>query len=278
MKLNDLSYILEAYESLLEGRYQDGDSEFNAAVLRARDAAFLKDCDVWFFGFDMVPPTLHELMAAVAASTERCGVFLPLENDEQARDFDAFQPMQKSLERLAFAAKRQQAAVERIDIEETRPVTKRRTMLVPGAKRKSDLAALERELFAYPASPASGAAKAVQLTLLRNPLEECMFAAALVRRLAIRRGWRYSDVLLLCRDVESYAAPLRTAFAAYDVPLFVSSSRPAARHATADPARAVTLEEVRWLIEELRVSLFAQQLGTPVKVSEKRIRKLLATA
>ena len=44
-----------------------------------------------------------------------------------------------------------------------------------------------------------------------------------------------------------------------------------------DPARDATLEEVRWLIEELRVSLFAQQLGTPVKVSEKRIRKALAT-
>ena len=52
----------------------------------------------------------------------------------------------------------------------------------------------------------------------------------------------------------------------------------AARHATADAARQATLEEVRWLIEELRVSFFAQQLGTPVKVSEKRIRKLLATA
>jgi len=28
---------------------------------------------------------------------------------------------------------------------------------------------------------------------------------------------------------------------------------------------------VRWMIEELRVSLFAQVLGTPVPVSEKRI-------
>ncbi|SNU01802.1 ATP-dependent helicase HrpA [Ruaniaceae bacterium KH17] len=42
-----------------------------------------------------------------------------------------------------------------------------------------------------------------------------------------------------------------------------------------DPARAARLAEARWLIEELRVSLFAQQLGTPVKVSDKRIRKLL---
>ncbi|MDO5080897.1 ATP-dependent RNA helicase HrpA [Buchananella hordeovulneris] len=50
----------------------------------------------------------------------------------------------------------------------------------------------------------------------------------------------------------------------------------AARAAAAgDDARLACLEQVRWLIEELRVSLFAQQLGTPVKVSEKRVRAAL---
>jgi len=34
------------------------------------------------------------------------------------------------------------------------------------------------------------------------------------------------------------------------------------------------LLEYRWLIEELRVSLFAQQLGTRVSVSPKRLDKL----
>ncbi|MPV37437.1 ATP-dependent RNA helicase HrpA [Georgenia subflava] len=50
----------------------------------------------------------------------------------------------------------------------------------------------------------------------------------------------------------------------------------AADRLSPDPARDAALEHVRWMIEELRVSLFAQQLGTPVKVSEKRIRKALA--
>ena len=39
---------------------------------------------------------------------------------------------------------------------------------------------------------------------------------------------------------------------------------PAAR--TGDRAR-----DIRWMIEELRVSLFAQTIGTPVPVSERRI-------
>jgi ATP-dependent helicase HrpA len=34
--------------------------------------------------------------------------------------------------------------------------------------------------------------------------------------------------------------------------------------------------EVRWMLEELRVSVFAQQLGTPRPVSSKRIRTALA--
>jgi ATP-dependent helicase HrpA len=36
------------------------------------------------------------------------------------------------------------------------------------------------------------------------------------------------------------------------------------------------LLEVRWMLEELRISLFAQTIGTPYPVSEKRIRRALA--
>ena len=36
------------------------------------------------------------------------------------------------------------------------------------------------------------------------------------------------------------------------------------------------LAEVRWMLEELRVSFFAQQLGTAAPVSATRIRKALA--
>ncbi len=38
------------------------------------------------------------------------------------------------------------------------------------------------------------------------------------------------------------------------------------------------LVAVRWMVEELRVSLFAQTLGTAHPVSEKRVRAALAAA
>ena len=245
LKLNDLSYILEAYGALIEDRYQDGTSEFNAAILRAREATFLRECAVWFHGFDMMPPTLHGLIASVGAVTD-AGLLLPLENDEHARDFDAFLPMFRALEQLSIAAKRLGAPMERVDVEEAAAEedashehfreppehsSPRPRLLVSVPPRKADLRRLERELFAFPAEPSAGRAQSVQLTLLRDPKEECRFAAALTRRLVRQRGWRWDDVTLLLRDPDAYDAPLRAAFADYGVPLFLSSSRSAARHA-----------------------------------------------
>jgi len=50
-----------------------------------------------------------------------------------------------------------------------------------------------------------------------------------------------------------------------------------AEHAAGRPTtdRDTQLERARWMLEELRVSLFAQQLGTDGPVSDKRIRKVL---
>jgi ATP-dependent helicase HrpA len=45
-----------------------------------------------------------------------------------------------------------------------------------------------------------------------------------------------------------------------------------------DAPEPLALRRVRWMVEELRVSLWAQQLGTAFPVSDARIRKALAAA
>lgn len=237
MKLTDLSIILEEYEKLIEGRYQDGESEFNHAIARAKDAEFLKHADIRFFGFDLTPSTLLNLMAAVGAVCPETSIFLPLENDENARDFDAFLPLRDSFRRLWQACRLTGAQAERISVEPGADFAEIPGKLIVSApEQKGELAMLERELFAFPVEPdrSERPPRSVQMAQLRNPLEECRFAAALCRRMAMQRGWRWSDMLILCRDVEGYHQPLKEAFRAYNVPIFLSSSRPASRHELAE--------------------------------------------
>lgn len=63
------------------------------------------------------------------------------------------------------------------------------------------------------------------------------------------------------------------AWQVHDVEQLVDDAAAAARPGT---DRAAAVDDLRWLVEELRVSLFAQQVGTPVPVSTTRIRKALA--
>ena len=39
--------------------------------------------------------------------------------------------------------------------------------------------------------------------------------------------------------------------------------------------RAAEAQQIRWMIEELRVTTFAQALGTPYPVSDKRIYRAM---
>jgi ATP-dependent helicase HrpA len=68
------------------------------------------------------------------------------------------------------------------------------------------------------------------------------------------------------RDAERMAAVHRVT----DAYQRAVAELPAARRSGAD------VQAVRWMIEELRVSLFAQMLGTPAPVSEKRIQVALS--
>ncbi|MDU0347573.1 DUF3418 domain-containing protein, partial [Actinomyces sp. MRS3W] len=89
---------------------------------------------------------------------------------------------------------------------------------------------------------------------------------------------RYLRALAM-RVEKAESSPSQDAALAYQVQeaeRLVADARSRAAALPEDPERDAVLEQARWMVEELRVSLFAQTLGTSRKVSVKRISKLLA--
>ena len=86
---------------------------------------------------------------------------------------------------------------------------------------------------------------------------------------------------LVYRLEKAAASPSQDAALAYQVHEIEGQVSDAVEHAKglpANPARAAVLRQAQNMVWELRVSLFAQQLGTAHKVSAKRISRLLASA
>ena len=215
-KLEDVAAILAAYEKELAGRFEDGEGELTLAAEKAGGSrALRRGARVWFYGFDMMPPTLHGLIAAVAEMGEAT-VLLPLEKNRLARDEDIFRPLRASAARLVEKARERNVRVVWAEAG-------------AGEEPPAELRFLSTELFSAPARGWTEAPKRVQLFEARSPREEARFAAALTRRLARTRNWRYRDVRLLVPSLDAYREPLREAFAECDIPLFLAESRPCAR-------------------------------------------------
>ena len=131
--------------------------------------------------------------------------------------------------------------------------------------------------------------KHTSLTLLNTLQEVREHAAALVpggfitatppEHLAHLERYLRALVMRVEKAASSPSAASQDAALAFQVSQareVVDKARAKAASLPADPQREALLEEARWMVEELRVSLFAQTLGTSRKVSLQRITKLVS--
>lgn len=218
-KLSDLALLYDAYERALEGRFMDGEDEAARAVAKMPAAPFLKGASVLVYGFDLISPTLARTIAGLCASASSVTLAINLENNEKARDWALYEPVLKSLELLLSILSSAGVEATRVALPDDLP------------KPNSGIAHLERELFTLPPHADPLLPKDVQLVMARNPGDEATLAAAISRRLARKRGYRYRDIAVaLMTEDAAYESELRRAFALQGVPLFLAGGRGADKH------------------------------------------------
>ncbi|MBQ1256018.1 MAG: hypothetical protein IIX93_01930, partial [Clostridia bacterium] len=99
-KIRDIALLYEAYESEMEGIFQDGEDEISEAIRRMPECAQIRNTALFVFGFDLTTPLWNRFFAAASMFAAETGMFLPLENDGLAPDFTLFAPLQASYERI----------------------------------------------------------------------------------------------------------------------------------------------------------------------------------
>ncbi len=132
----------------------------------------------------------------------------------------------------------------------------------------TEYAALNKKLIALKAHPDAGADMRAQLDALvgkhfieRTPFERLTHYPRYLKAIALRIDKLRADPARDARAMADWAS-LAT--------LWERERIARARAGVSDPF----LDEFRWLLEELRVNLFAQELRTPVPVSVKRLQKI----
>ncbi len=232
MKLWDLAVLYQLYEQQLEGKFLDGDDEAQAAAQRSVRTPLVRDAQVWVYGFDLITPNLTRLLSAMHPACKEISVLLQMQNDANAGDYDVYSPALRSLAQLKRHIDQTQIPWEHVRLPEG----------AANSTTAKEITFLEKHLYSWSTGIWPNTPEHIHLSAARSVDHEAMKVAATVRYLVQTKGWRYRDVALACQNLEGYQDALARAFALYEVPLFLESSRPATSHGL-----------VRFVLNALRV-------------------------
>ena len=213
-KLTDMAQLLEQYLAFLDGGYLDGEGVFLAAAEEASASQAARCAGMVFYGFDLMPRPLHKLIAALGAVCPVTLIFAA-DPDTHAPDADLYLAVNRSIGRLRDAAREAGAEIVSRRMEET-----------DASPRPGDLTHLCNYLFARKGTAYAGPREGVSLISLKDPASEAAYVAGKCREAAMA-GARWNDMMVVCEDLSGYGRCLQDAFSAFDIPLFLSTSRPA---------------------------------------------------
>ena len=101
---------------------------------------------------------------------------------------------------------------------------------IDNTEKSLDLEHLERNLFGVPYKIFYDESKAISLTLAQNPYEEIINTAEEITRLVRNEGYRYKDISIISKEIDTYGDLAKVVFKEYEIPLFVDETKDLSRN------------------------------------------------
>nr|WP_314806595.1 PD-(D/E)XK nuclease family protein [uncultured Selenomonas sp.] len=236
-KLKELALIMDDLSARMEGRLTDQTDRMERLAAQLKEAPFLCGAEIWVDGFDFFNPqemaVFHELFRT--ADT----VHISLTMDGRRSDNRVQVNLLENIRDTGLFARSYQTmqALTQL-LAEIDPTAAPEIRLMEEQQRaqKPSLAAMERHLFGHERLvPITD--HALKLVEAANPRLEAEAVASDVLRLARDEGYRYREIAVLVRDMDTYADLLLPAFSDCGIPCHLDAKRPSTHHPLAELLR-----------------------------------------
>lgn len=237
-KLKELALIMDDLSARMEGRLTDQTDRMERLAAQLKEAPFLCGAEIWVDGFEFFNPqemaVFHELFRT--ADT----VHISLTMDGRRSDNRVQVNLLENIRDTGLFARSYQTmqALTQL-LAEIDPTAAPEIRLMEEQQRaqKPSLAAMERHLFGHERLvPITD--HALKLVEAANPRLEAEAVASDVLRLARDEGYRYREIAVLVRDMDTYADLLLPAFSDCGIPCHLDAKRPSTHHPLAELLRA----------------------------------------
>ncbi len=216
-KLEEIYDIYERYEAAVAGRFTDTEDHQQAVNEKAGSAPFVKRSIFWIDGFDLLTPKLISMVEAIAAAAVDVNVVLTGEPDAGRSGMGA-----RSTDGVKNA--------EHVDMADIISGGDREFFGISRSMREQLRKAGERSGAGYheyeiPVEYAVELRPEISVMGASDFYAEAESIAIDITKLVRERGYRYSDIVIICNDADKRGSVFRRVFDQYGIPLFIDRKR-----------------------------------------------------
>lgn len=213
-KISDIGDILKSFNYKLHKSYIDGEDQLTLALEHLKSCDLYKDAEIWIDEFNTFTPQQMNIIVELIKRAKIVNITLPMEEGNTSfKDIDLFNTSKSTERRLIRALEENNLSFKGyINLNEDVPYR---------FKENDELAHLERQLYSYPFVSYEKEQRNIRLYKANNSYEEIEFIAKDILRLIREEGFRYKDISLICRNIDSYEKITSVIFDQYEIPYYI---------------------------------------------------------
>ncbi len=214
MKMEELKDIFNEFNSKLHEGHIDGEDQLLLLDEKLDDCCIYDDAEIWIDEFTTFTPSQLSVISKLLKKARRVNITLSLDDTKAYKgESDLFGATKNTEKRLIRLIEEEGLPFDGyINLNEDVPYR---------FKENEEFKHIERQLYAYPFEEYRGKNESVRLYKANNNYDEVEFVAKDILRLVREKEYRFKDISIICRNVDSYEKVVSVIFDEYEIPYYI---------------------------------------------------------
>ncbi|MBR3150033.1 MAG: PD-(D/E)XK nuclease family protein [Eubacterium sp.] len=208
LKLCDIAMIIGAYDALIDGKYYDSENELTRLYEKLTGLDYFVGKTVFIDGFSGFVAQEYKIIEVIIKQAKKVYITFCTDSYLNNNKYDLFSYVNSNIRILKDVAKK-------ASVEFEAPI------ILDENKRPDniELKAVEKNVFSLLPEKYDNTPENIRIYAAKNINDECDNVADNISKL-LRKGYRASDITVICRDLDKYLKEIQFSFCKYNIPYF----------------------------------------------------------
>ena len=218
-KISDLASIYETFNESLHKGYIDSEDILSILAQKLKECDLYNDAEIWIDEFTTFTPQQLEVLKVLAKQCKNVNITLCSDGEIQFTEgeTDIFDVIKNTENRIL-------KMMQENNISYKEPVNLNKKNIYR-FKESKELGHIEKYFFNYPFKIYKDDCKDIRLYKANNNYDEIEWVAQDILKLVRDKGYRYKDIAVVCREIDSYDKITSVIFNEYNIPYFLDKKR-----------------------------------------------------